>query len=73
MSVRLPAGTLRTVLGVVLIAASMGLAAKAGMPIPSAAIGAVPLILAAVVLWRRFRDPVPRAVADTEAKEPRDS
>jgi membrane protein implicated in regulation of membrane protease activity len=62
---------LRTVLGVVLIAAAMGLGAKAGLPIPPAAIAAVPLILAAVVLWRRFRDPIPRAMADTEAKEPK--
>ena len=35
MSVRLPAGTLRTVLGVVLVGASMGLASKAGLPIPT--------------------------------------
>jgi uncharacterized membrane protein YfcA len=70
MSVRLPAGTLRTVLGVVLIGASMGLGSKAGLPIPSPAIAAVPIVLAVVVLWARFRDRVPRAEADTEAKEP---
>jgi hypothetical protein len=70
MAVRLPAGTLRTVLGVVLIGAAMGLGSKAGLPIPRAAIAAVPLVLAAIVLWKRFRDRVPRAVADTEAQEP---
>jgi uncharacterized protein len=70
MSVRLPAGTLRTVLGVVLIGAAMGLAAKAGLAIPPVAIGAVPCLLAGIVLWQRFRDRVPRAAADTEAKEP---
>lgn len=70
MSVRLPAGTLRTVLGVVLIGAAMGLGAKAGLPIPKAAIAAVPCLLAVIVLWQRFRDPIPRAVADTVAKEP---
>jgi uncharacterized membrane protein YfcA len=70
MSVRLPAGTLRTVLGVVLIGAAMGLGSKAGLPIPRYAIAAVPLILAAVVLGQRFHDRVPRAHADTEAKEP---
>jgi uncharacterized membrane protein YfcA len=70
MSVRLPAGTLRTVLGVVLIGAAMGLASKAGLLIPPAGIAAVPLLLAVIVLWRRFRDRVPRDLADTEAKEP---
>lgn len=70
MSVRLPAGTLRTVLGVVLIGAAMGLGAKAGLPIPREAIAAVPCILAAIVLWRRFADRIPRADADTVAKEP---
>jgi uncharacterized membrane protein YfcA len=70
MSVRLPAGTLRTVLGVVLIGAAMGLGSKAGLPIPPAAIAVAPLVLGAIILWRRFIDPVPRAVADTEAQEP---
>jgi len=70
MSVRLPAGTLRTVLGVVLIGAAMGLGSKAGLPIPPAAIAVVPLVLAAIILWKRFVDPVPRATADTEAREP---
>jgi hypothetical protein len=70
MSVRLPAGTLRTVLGVVLIGAAMGLGSKAGLPIPPAAIAVVPAVLAAVVLWQRFREPIRRTAADTEAKEP---
>jgi len=72
VSVRLPAGTLRTVLGVVLIGAAMGLASKAGVPIPRYAIAAVPVLLAGIVLWKRFAEPVPRAVADTEAREPAD-
>jgi uncharacterized membrane protein YfcA len=71
MSVRLPAGTLRTVLGVVLIGAAMGLGAKAGLPISPLAIAAVPVVLAIVVLWQRFTDRVRRTDADTEAKEPR--
>jgi hypothetical protein len=70
MSVRLPAGTLRTVLGVVLIGAAMGLGAKAGLPIPPASIATVPCILAIIVLWQRFHHRVPRAHADTEAREP---
>jgi uncharacterized membrane protein YfcA len=73
MAVRLPAGTLRTVLGVVLIGAAMGLGAKAGLPIPPGAIAAVPCILAVMVLWQRFRHRVPRAAADTEAREPTQS
>jgi len=70
MAVRLPAGTLRTVLGVVLIGAAMGLGSKAGLPISPGAIAIAPLLIAAIVLWKRFTDPVPRADADTEAKEP---
>ena len=70
MAIRLPAGTLRTVLGVVLIGAAMGLGSKAGLPIPPVAIAVVPGVLAAIVLWQRFKDPVRRSQADTEAKEP---
>jgi len=70
MSVRLPAGTLRTILGVVLVGAAMGLGAKAGLPIAPWAIALVPIALAAIVLWERFTDRVPRATADTEAREP---
>ncbi|HEV2075321.1 MAG TPA: sulfite exporter TauE/SafE family protein, partial [Thermoleophilaceae bacterium] len=66
MSVRLPAGTLRTILGVVLIGAGLGLASKAGAPVPPAVIALVPLVLGALVLWDRFRDRVPRRQADTE-------
>jgi uncharacterized membrane protein YfcA len=70
LSIRLPAGTLRTVLGVVLIGAAMGLGSKAGLPISPKAIGVVPLVLAAIILYGRFRDKVPRHVADTVAQEP---
>ena len=71
MSVRLPAGTLRTVLGVVLIGAAMGLVTKAGVPIPLWAIAVIPALLAFIVLRQRFQDRVPRAMADTEAREPK--
>lgn len=71
MSIRLPAGTLRTVLGVVLIGAALGLGAKAGLPIPGAVIAGIPLVLAAIVLWERFRKPVRRADADTVAQAPK--
>jgi uncharacterized membrane protein YfcA len=66
LSVKLPAGTLRTILGVVLIGAGLGLSSKAGAPIPPAVIGAVPFVLGALVLGQRFRDRVPRSQADTE-------
>lgn len=67
MSVRLPAGTLRTILGVVLVGAGLGLASKAGAPIPPWVIGGVPVIIGAMILGQRFRDRVPREVADTES------
>ncbi len=70
MSVRLPAGTLRTILGVVLIGAGLGLASKAGAPIPPAVIAVAPVVLGVLVLWDRFRDRVPREKADTEAQSP---
>lgn len=70
MSVRLPAGTLRTVLGVVLIGAAMGLGSKAGLPIHPGAIAGVPIVLAVIILWQRFRERIPRSDADTWAKEP---
>ncbi len=65
ISVRVPAGTLRTVLGVVLVGAGLGLASKAGAPIPPAVIGAVPVLLGAIVLGDRLRNRVPREEADT--------
>ncbi len=70
MSVRLPAGTLRTVLGVVLVAAALGLAKKADLPVPDWSLAVVPAVLLVIILWERFRHPVRRADADTEAQEP---
>jgi uncharacterized protein len=66
LSVRIPAGTLRTVLGVVLIGAGLGLASKAGAPIPPVVIGVVPVAIGALVIGQRLRDRVPRRKADTE-------
>ena len=65
ISVRVPAGTLRTVLGVVLVGAGLGLASKAGAPIPPAVIAAVPLLLGVIVLGDRLRNRIPREEADT--------
>lgn len=48
-SVRLPTGTLRTALGVVLIGAGLGLLSKAGVEIPAPVIAAVPIGLAILI------------------------
>jgi uncharacterized membrane protein YfcA len=53
-SVRIPPGTLRTVLGVVLIGAGLGLATKAGLDLPAPVLAAVPLVIAALALWPRI-------------------
>src|SRR5918997_2134359 len=56
-----PVGTLRTVLGVVLIGGGLGLLSKAGAGIPPALIGGVPLVIASIaggpplVRWLRKR------------------
>jgi len=68
LSVRLPAGTLRTILGVVLIGAGLGLASKAGAPIPPYVIAGAPAIIGVLVIYERFRDRVRREDADTEAQ-----
>ncbi len=67
LSVRLPAGTLRTILGVVLVGAGLGLASKAGAPIPPWIIAGVPVIIGILILTQRFRSRVRREDADTEA------
>jgi uncharacterized protein len=61
-SVRVPVGTLRIALGIVLIGAGLGLASKAGADIPAPVIAAVPVVLALLIgvppLLRRLRAPV---------------
>jgi uncharacterized protein len=55
-SVRVPVGTLRTALGIVLIGAGLGLASKAGADIPAPLLAAVPVTLLLIVAsneWRR--------------------
>jgi uncharacterized protein len=64
-SLRTPVATLRTGLGVILIGASLGLLSKAGVKIPAAVLGGVPLLLLAllaaphVVRWLRPVPPAP--------------
>jgi uncharacterized protein len=53
-SVRLPVGTLRLGLGIVLIGASLGLLSKAGAGIPPAVIAAAPVLLAFIVAYQQF-------------------
>jgi len=56
-SVRIPVGALRTVLGVVLVGAGLGLATKAGLDVPTPVLAAVPLAIGVVALapWLRRR------------------
>jgi uncharacterized protein len=56
-SVRLPAATLRTVLGVVLAGAGLGLLAKGGADVPEPVLAAVPTLVALLILgsWIRAR------------------
>jgi uncharacterized membrane protein YfcA len=49
-SVRIPPATLRTVLGVVLIGAGLGLATKAGLDVPAPLLAAIPLAIAVIAL-----------------------
>jgi uncharacterized protein len=64
-SVRIPPGALRTVLGVVLVGAGLGLASKAGLGVPPIAIAAIPVAVAVIVaaawLRRRRAPPAPTA------------
>jgi len=54
-SVRIPAATLRTVLGVVLVGAGLGLATKAGLDVPTPVLAAVPVVIALALLGPRLR------------------
>jgi uncharacterized membrane protein YfcA len=53
-SVRVPVGTLRLGLGIVLVGAALGLLSKAGAGIPPAVIAAAPVLLALLVAWQQF-------------------
>ncbi len=53
-SVRIPAATLRTVLGVVLVGAGLGLATKAGLDVPAPVLAAVPILIALAALGPRL-------------------
>ncbi len=64
-SVRIPAATLRTVLGVVLVGAGLGLATKAGLDVPAPVLAAVPVVIALALLGPRLRRRL-RPVAPSE-------
>jgi uncharacterized membrane protein YfcA len=53
-SVRIPVATLRTVLGVVLVGAGLGLATKAGLDVPAPVLAAVPVLVALAALGPRL-------------------
>src|SRR5205807_8519610 len=46
LAVRIPTGTLRAALGIVLIGSSLGLLTKAGLEVPTALLAATPAVLA---------------------------
>src|SRR3954464_5058472 len=49
---KIQVSTLRTALGIVLLGGGLGLLSKAGANIPPVVIGAVPIVLALVIVWR---------------------
>jgi uncharacterized membrane protein YfcA len=53
-SIRIPQGTLRTALGIVMIGAGLGIASKAGAEIPAPVLAAVPVLLAIVVIGQQL-------------------
>jgi uncharacterized membrane protein YfcA len=57
LAVRVPQSVLRTALGVVLLAAGMGLLAKAGAPLPPAVLIGTPLALAVLATLRQATRP----------------
>jgi hypothetical protein len=72
---RIPVGALRTVLGVVLVGAGLGLATKAGVDVPTPVLAAVPVAIAllALVPWLRARKAqrgAPRRPASEAASRP---
>jgi uncharacterized protein len=69
MSVRVPVGTLRLGLGIVLIGAALGLLSKAGAGIPPAVIAAAPVLLAVIVAWQQFHWR-PRRLRRNDAPDP---
>jgi uncharacterized membrane protein YfcA len=70
LSVRVPTAALRTTLAVVLLGSGLGLLAKAGLGIPAAVIGAVPITAAALLGWSALRDRRHRATVGVPAPRP---
>jgi uncharacterized membrane protein YfcA len=56
LSVRVPTGTLRLGLSIVLLGAGMGLLSKAGVPVPGPLIAAAPATLAVVLIVQQMRE-----------------
>jgi uncharacterized membrane protein YfcA len=70
LATRLPESGLRPTLGIVLIAAALGLLNKAGAPVPVAAIVAVPVVLGALSAALHFGRRVPLAGPATKRPLP---
>lgn len=73
LSYRMPVGTLRIILGLLLIGGGLGLGKKAGIDIPTAVIAAFPILVGGVfalahVRWRPAAQPLPRPAEEIPAE-----
>jgi uncharacterized protein len=74
LAVRIPTGTLRLGLAIVMIGSGLGLLSKAGAGIPGYVIAAVPVVLAVVIGWQQLSErakrlpkpPLPGALSQPE-------
>ncbi|MFN2616596.1 MAG: sulfite exporter TauE/SafE family protein [Thermoleophilaceae bacterium] len=69
-SVRVPVGTLRSALAVLLIGSGLGLLAKAGTAVPDAALAAFPALVAALFVASALRDRRARRAPPSPAAAP---
>ena len=69
LSVKVPTGTLRTTLAIVLLGSGVGLLAKAGVGVPGAILGGFPVVVAILIIWVTVRDRR-RAGADRKGADP---
>jgi uncharacterized protein len=56
LAVRVPTGTLRLGLAIVMIGSGLGLLSKAGAGIPGYVIAAVPVLLAGLIAWQQLSE-----------------
>lgn len=67
LSVRIPVGTLRAALGIVLVGSGLGLASKAGADVPAPVLAAVPVLLIGLIVTQQLlRRPRPALALQAE-------